>query len=56
MCGTVWLEVLYMLCGGQGPSGEDEEDEEEEEEEDEEEDEELDAMIKVSNVQVGNVA
>ena len=35
---------------------EDEEDEEEEEEEDEEEDEELDAMIKVSNVQAGNVA
>ena len=21
MCGTVWLEMLYMLCGGQGPSG-----------------------------------
>ena len=35
---------------------EDEEDEEEEEEDDEEEDEELDAMIKVSNVQAGNVA
>ena len=35
---------------------EDEEDEEEEEEEDEEEDEELDAMIKVGNVQAGNVA
>ena len=34
---------------------EDEEDEEDEEEE-EEEDEELDAMIKVSNVQAGNVA
>ena len=35
---------------------EDEEDEEEEEEDYEEEDEELDAMIKVSNVQAGNVA
>ena len=35
---------------------EDEEDEEEEEEDYEEEDEELDAMIKVNNVQAGNVA
>ena len=35
---------------------EDEEDEEEDEEDNEEEDEELEAMIKVSNVQEGNVA
>ena len=35
---------------------EDEEDEEEDEKDDEEDDEELDEMIKVSNVQVGNVA
>ena len=35
---------------------EDEEDEEEDEEDDEEEDEELEVMIKVSNVQAGNVA
>ena len=35
---------------------EDEEDEEEDEDDDEEDDEELDEMIKVSNVQVGNVA
>ena len=34
----------------------DEEDEEEDEEDDEEDDEELDEMIKVSNVQAGNVA
>ena len=34
----------------------DEEDEEEDEEDDEEDDEELDEIIKVSNVQVGNVA
>ena len=34
----------------------DEEDEEEDEEDDEEEDEELEVMIKVSNVQVDNVA
>ena len=35
---------------------EDEEDEEEDEEDDEEDDEELDEMIKVNNVQAGNVA
>ena len=35
---------------------EDEEDEEEDEEDDEEKDEELEAMIKLSNVQAGNVA
>ena len=35
---------------------ENEEDEEEDEDDDEEEDEELEAMIKVSNVQAGNVA
>ena len=34
----------------------DEEDEEEDEEDDEEDDEELDEIIKVSNVQAGNVA
>ena len=34
----------------------DEEDEEEDQEEDKEDDEELDEMIKVSNVQAGNVA
>ena len=34
----------------------DEEDEEEDEDDDEEDDEELDGMIKVSNVQAGNVA
>ena len=49
-------EVTTPGQGRHGDDEEDEEDEEEEEEEDEEEDEELDAMIKVSNVQAGNVA
>ena len=49
-------EVTTQEDEDEGDDEDDEEDEEEDEEDDEEEDEELDAMIKVSNVQAGNVA